>query len=121
MDWDDVGNGVYCLTVAHPTLLLPCHENTPKHTPVCSLETEVKVHGIIAAKLKKLQDAYETTIAEDEALLEGDSLTHRQRLAVVVRLGEKKVLRHNFNLARTKLRQLKEAEESAAGLPKAEL
>lgn len=47
--------------------------------------------AIVATVLEKLQGQYATTIEEDEKLLE--TVQGRERMAVVVRVGEKKLLR----------------------------
>lgn len=47
--------------------------------------------------LRLIASRYSTTIAEDEILLAQDSLTRRQRMAVRVRLGEKKLLQEAFD------------------------
>lgn len=50
------------------------------------------LYSVIVTALKARLDQYATTVGEDEALLLGDGISQRQRLAIQVRLGEKRLL-----------------------------
>lgn len=58
---------------------------------------EVYQH-VVAAALQKLLAQYPTTAEEDEALLASGNLTSRQRMAVEVRLGEKRLLKEALQM-----------------------
>lgn len=63
------------------------------HLPSRSkLETETVGH-VLVALLRLREREYPTMLEEDEALLKTEDLPHRTRMAVEVRLGEKRVLR----------------------------
>ncbi|KAK2616949.1 Ribosomal lysine N-methyltransferase 4 [Conoideocrella luteorostrata] len=46
--------------------------------------------------LRSISSQYGTTVAEDEQLLKQDGLPHRQRMAIRVRLGEKRLIQEAF-------------------------
>ncbi len=48
---------------------------------------------VLVTVLQLRQKEYATTLEEDETLLRQDNLSHRKRMAIQVRLGEKRVLR----------------------------
>lgn len=50
------------------------------------------IKSVILASLKSKQAEYPTTIQEDEALLSSSGVSGRRRMAIEVRLGEKKLL-----------------------------
>ena len=52
--------------------------------------------SVIYAALRSVSSQYSTTIADDEHLLEQSDLSRRQRMAIRVRLGEKKLLQEVF-------------------------
>ena len=56
------------------------------------LETET-LGQVLVVLLQQREKEYATTLEEDEALLKAPVLPHRTRMAIEVRLGEKKVLR----------------------------
>ncbi|WQF79126.1 Putative SET domain, rubisco LSMT, substrate-binding domain, SET domain superfamily [Colletotrichum destructivum] len=58
---------------------------------------EVYQH-VVAAALQKLLAQYPTTAEEDETLLASGNLTSRQRMAVEVRLGEKRLLKEALQM-----------------------
>lgn len=49
-------------------------------------------HAVIAKSLQALLSAYETSLAEDEASLTAGGVSDRQRMTLVVRTGEKRLL-----------------------------
>ncbi|KAI8206182.1 Ribosomal lysine N-methyltransferase 4 [Colletotrichum sp. SAR 10_76] len=56
-------------------------------------------HAVIVSTLQKILSQYPTSTQEDEALLSTGDLTTRQRMAVQVRLGEKKLLQEALEFA----------------------
>jgi len=62
------------------------------------LATEV-VGQVLVILLQLREKEYSTTLEEDEKLLQGGRLAYRMRMAVEVRLGEKKVLREAIHEA----------------------
>ncbi|KAK2015059.1 SET domain-containing protein [Colletotrichum eremochloae] len=54
---------------------------------------------VVATTLQKLLAQYPTTAEEDEALLASGSLTSRQKMAVEVRLGEKRLIKEALQVA----------------------
>lgn len=56
------------------------------------LATEL-VGRVLVVLLRARESEYSTTVEEDEALNQTDTLAHRTRMALQVRLGEKRVLR----------------------------
>jgi SET domain-containing protein 6 len=74
--------------------------NSQSHLPSRSkLETETAGH-VLTTLLQQRENEYATTIEEDEALLESNTLSHRTRMACEVRLGEKIVLREAIQEAK---------------------
>ena len=71
------------------------------HLPSRSkLETET-IGQVLVTILQLREKEYATTLEEDEALLKRENLAHRTRMAIEVRLGEKRVLRESIKEART--------------------
>ncbi|KAF5524110.1 Ribosomal lysine N-methyltransferase 4 [Colletotrichum aenigma] len=56
-------------------------------------------HAVIVSTLQKILSQYPTSTQEDEALLATSDLTTRQRMAIHVRLGEKKLLKEALEFA----------------------
>lgn len=56
---------------------------------------------VVVSTLQKLLAQYPTTAEEDEALLASGSLTPRQKMAVEVRLGEKRLLKEALQVVGT--------------------
>ncbi|KAH9225859.1 hypothetical protein K456DRAFT_1851451 [Colletotrichum gloeosporioides 23] len=56
-------------------------------------------HAVIVSTLQKILSQYPTSTQEDEALLSTGDLTTRQRMAIQVRLGEKKLLQEALEFA----------------------
>lgn len=54
--------------------------------------------AIVAKVIQKIKSQYPTSIAEDELLLQRPDLSARCRMAIEVRLGEKRLLREAENL-----------------------
>ena len=50
------------------------------------------LQSVMIATLRLVASQYPTTTTEDEILLKQNALTRRQRMAILVRLGEKKLL-----------------------------
>lgn len=70
------------------------------HLPSRSkLEAET-IGQVLVIILQLREEEYATTLEEDEALLKGDNLAYRIRMAIEVRLGEKRVLREAIQEAR---------------------
>jgi SET domain-containing protein 6 len=58
--------------------------------------------GRVLTQLLQLREGnYATTLEEDEAILRGEQLPHRETMAIRVRLGEKQVLRKAIQEAAT--------------------
>lgn len=49
-------------------------------------------HAVLAKTLQALASRYPTSTSEDQILLQGQDLSQRTRMAIEVRLGEKKLL-----------------------------
>lgn len=64
------------------------------------LATEL-VGRVLALLLRARESEYNTTLEDDEALANSGNLPYRTRMALQVRLGEKKVLRHAIHEAST--------------------
>jgi len=62
------------------------------------LATEL-VGQVIAVIIRAREQQYATSVEEDEKLLNCQALTHRERMAIHVRLGEKQILREIINEA----------------------
>ncbi|KAK4055004.1 Ribosomal lysine N-methyltransferase 4 [Microbotryomycetes sp. JL221] len=62
------------------------------------------VMEVLKARLKE----YPTVIEEDERLLQDQNLTQRKRMAVIVRLGEKRILRDTIDAVKKQIKELKE-------------
>ena len=54
--------------------------------------------AIVSKALTAKLGTYPTTMEEDETLLKGDDLAKRHRMAIVVRLGEKRLLHEALTL-----------------------
>ena len=68
--------------------------------PVVSARNEVGALRLLAAACERALGGFETGIEEDDVLLAGGGLTARQRHCVVMRRGEKRVLRRVIELSR---------------------
>jgi UV DNA damage endonuclease len=55
------------------------------------------LHSTMATTLRCIASQYPTTIAEDERLLAQSNLGRRQRMAIRVRLGEKRLLQEAYD------------------------
>ena len=64
-------------------------DHVPSQTPE---DLRLEVCHVLRSVIAKQTQAYLTTIAEDVALLERADLSHRRRMAIEVRLGEKEIL-----------------------------
>ncbi|KAG5925972.1 hypothetical protein E4U42_003775 [Claviceps africana] len=54
------------------------------------------LQSVMVGALRSVASHYPTTVAEDEALLRQDDVAHRHRMAVIVRLGEKRLIEEAF-------------------------
>lgn len=54
--------------------------------------------AVVASVLESLAAQYPTTIAQDEALLHGGGLDERTRMAVLVRIGEKRLIQETLGV-----------------------
>ncbi|KAK0383727.1 hypothetical protein NLU13_9638 [Sarocladium strictum] len=57
-------------------------------------------HAVIAQSLQALLDAYGSSLQEDETILAGGGISDRQRMTVIVRAGEKKLLTEALDFLR---------------------
>lgn len=71
------------------------------NVPPISRKNEVAALTALSAACQRRMGKFPTSIEEDEALLAGDTLSRKLRFAVMVRLGEKRILKHYQELAQT--------------------
>jgi hypothetical protein len=69
-------------------------------------------YNIMAGTLLAVSSQYQTSIEEDEALLQDEKIQGRKRMAIEVRLGEKRLLQEAESAAHGVLRHLAQIEES---------
>jgi protein-histidine N-methyltransferase len=97
----------------------------PKKTtcvPAISRDNEIAVLTALAEACERAMQLFPTTIEEDDALLKDEHLTRNVRNAIIVRRGEKIVLKYFLDLAATALPVLRDAssnlsEHAAEGMP----
>ena len=65
---------------------------------------------VLLAKLKQ----YPTSVSDDEALLQGKSLSKRHRMAAEVRLGEKRLLEEAVTLVQGNQKRYRESSDERA-------
>jgi histone-lysine N-methyltransferase SETD3 len=77
---------------------------------IVSPRNEIAALELLIRVLQAVAEAYPTTLEQDEALLaskEGAALTPRQRLAVLMRMAEKRLLRTNVLVCRKEIDTLR--------------
>lgn len=84
------------------TFLKAVRKVDPEAIPDKRKRDEVSIAAVRRALELRLAQ-YPTSEADDLALLQQDGLTRRQRMAVIVRHGEKKLLREGIELASERL------------------
>lgn len=70
---------------------------------IISQENEYEILQLLMGDLREFLQGYETGLEEDVKELQRTDLTHRERMAALLRLGEKRVLRGTMDGVRTRL------------------
>ncbi|KAF6763120.1 hypothetical protein DFP72DRAFT_874754 [Ephemerocybe angulata] len=115
-DWDlelpDPALAIICLFLLSEAEWIKAREKSKPPKPKADTEVLTTLKRAIQDRLKD----YLTSVVEDEALLQRDDLTLNHRQAIVVRLGEKKILDSFL----TKIAGLVEQQSNKAGKRKHE-
>lgn len=90
---------------------------------IISQENEYEILQLLMSDLRELLQGYETGMEEDVKELQRTDLTQRERMAALLRLGEKRVLRGTMDGVRTRLAPIRGIPTKSGGLqdPNADL
>ncbi len=90
---------------------------------IISQENEYEILQLLMGDLREFLQGYETGMEEDVKELQRTDLTRRERMAALLRLGEKRVLRGTMDGVRTRLAPIRGIPTKSGGLqdPNADL
>ncbi|KAK8032058.1 Ribosomal lysine N-methyltransferase 4 [Apiospora arundinis] len=100
------------------TFLKAVRKVSPESIPDKRKRDEISA-GVIHQALQLRLSEYPTSEAEDQALLQDPNFTDRQKMAIVVRLGEKKLLGEAIQVAAEKINAMTRNGDEASSEPSA--